>query len=38
MHQNPAVKRMVPRLEREVRAGSLTATLAAQRILDALER
>ncbi|HUP73755.1 MAG TPA: methylmalonyl Co-A mutase-associated GTPase MeaB [Acidimicrobiales bacterium] len=33
----PGVKRLVPRLEREVRDGTLTATLAAQRVLDALE-
>ena len=32
----PGVKRLVPRLEREVREGTLTATLAAQRVLDAL--
>jgi LAO/AO transport system kinase len=37
VHQSSAVKRMIPRLERDVRAGTLTATLAAQRILDALE-
>jgi LAO/AO transport system kinase len=37
VHHAPAVKRMIPRLEREVREGALTATLAAQRILDALE-
>lgn len=36
VHQAPAVKRLVPRLEREVREGTLTATLAARRILDAL--
>ena len=34
----PGVKRLVPRLEREVREGTLTATLAAQRVLDALDR
>ena len=38
VHQNSAVKRLVPKLEREVREGRLTATLAAQRILDALGR
>ena len=36
VHQAPAVKRLVARLERDVREGRLTATLAAQRILDAL--
>ena len=38
LHHAPGVKRLVPRLEREVREGTLTATLAAQRILDALEQ
>ena len=38
LHHAPGVKRLAPRLEREVREGTLTATLAAQRILDALEQ
>jgi len=38
LHHAPGIKRLAPRLEREVREGRLTATLAAQRILDALER
>ena len=38
LHHATAVKRLAPRLEREVRDGTLTATLAAQRILDALEQ
>jgi LAO/AO transport system kinase len=38
VHHAPAVKRLAPRLEREVREGTLTATLAAKRILDALGR
>ena len=37
VHHAPEVKRLAPRLEREVREGTLTATLAAKRILDALE-
>ena len=37
LHHAPGVKRLAPRLEREVREGTLTATLAAQRILDALD-
>jgi len=37
LHHAPEVKRLAPRLEREVREGTLTATLAAKRILDALE-
>jgi LAO/AO transport system kinase len=37
LHRAPSVRRLVPRLEREVREGSLTATLAAQRILDAID-
>jgi len=36
LHQTAGVKRLAPRLEREVREGTLTATLAAQRILDAM--
>jgi len=38
LHHAPGVRRLAPRLEREVREGSLTATLAAQRILDAIDR
>ncbi|TML12663.1 MAG: methylmalonyl Co-A mutase-associated GTPase MeaB [Actinobacteria bacterium] len=38
LHHAPGVRRLAPRLEREVRDGRLTATLAAQRLLDALER
>jgi len=37
LHHAPGVRRLAPRLEREVREGTLTATLAAQRLLDALE-
>jgi LAO/AO transport system kinase len=37
LHHAPGVKRLAPRLERDVREGTLTATLAAQRILDALD-
>jgi LAO/AO transport system kinase len=33
--ENPAVRTSVPELERQVRAGELTASLAAERILDA---
>jgi len=33
----PGVRKLAPRLEREVREGALTATLAAQRILDAFD-
>ncbi|MFI9816974.1 methylmalonyl Co-A mutase-associated GTPase MeaB [Saccharothrix variisporea] len=35
LRTNPAVKALVPELERQVREGELTATLAAERILDA---
>lgn len=35
LHEHPAVRRVAPEVEREVRAGRLTATLAAERILDA---
>ncbi|MEV6975595.1 methylmalonyl Co-A mutase-associated GTPase MeaB [Kitasatospora sp. NPDC093806] len=35
LHAHPEVGRLVPELERRVRAGELTATLAADRILDA---
>ncbi|MFE9426931.1 methylmalonyl Co-A mutase-associated GTPase MeaB [Kitasatospora sp. NPDC006697] len=33
LHEHPVVRRIAPELEREVRAGTLTATLAADRIL-----
>ncbi|MET7302807.1 methylmalonyl Co-A mutase-associated GTPase MeaB [Embleya sp. NPDC005575] len=35
LHGHPAVRAIVPDLERDVRDGNLTATLAASRILDA---
>ncbi|WP_026424508.1 methylmalonyl Co-A mutase-associated GTPase MeaB [Actinokineospora inagensis] len=35
LHDHPAVRALTPDLEREVRAGTLTATLAAERILAA---
>jgi LAO/AO transport system kinase len=35
LRSNPAVRALVPELERQVRAGELTATLAAERILGA---
>ncbi|TGD90462.1 methylmalonyl Co-A mutase-associated GTPase MeaB [Mycolicibacterium sp. CH28] len=35
---HPAVRRLRPELERQVRAGELTPTLAAQQILDAAEQ
>jgi LAO/AO transport system kinase len=35
LHGDPAVRELVPEVERQVRAGELTATLAAGRILDA---
>ncbi|MFE7562803.1 methylmalonyl Co-A mutase-associated GTPase MeaB [Kitasatospora sp. NPDC057500] len=35
LHSDPEVTRLVPELERQVRDGELTATLAADRILDA---
>ncbi|MFB7473358.1 methylmalonyl Co-A mutase-associated GTPase MeaB [Kitasatospora sp. NPDC056184] len=35
LHSDPEVTRLVPDLERQVRDGELTATLAADRILDA---
>jgi LAO/AO transport system kinase len=38
LHHATGVRRLAPRLEREVRDGSLTATLAAQRILEAIDR
>ncbi|GAA1217560.1 methylmalonyl Co-A mutase-associated GTPase MeaB [Kitasatospora nipponensis] len=34
LREHPAVRRLAPDLERQVREGTLTATLAAQRILD----
>ncbi|GAB2697165.1 methylmalonyl Co-A mutase-associated GTPase MeaB [Kitasatospora kifunensis] len=33
LHEHPEVRRLTPELERQVREGTLTATLAAQRIL-----
>ncbi|MEU9294526.1 methylmalonyl Co-A mutase-associated GTPase MeaB [Streptomyces sp. NPDC048266] len=36
LHTDPAVRDLAPALERRVRAGELTATLAAERILGAL--
>ncbi|MFD4316970.1 methylmalonyl Co-A mutase-associated GTPase MeaB [Streptomyces sp. NPDC058548] len=35
LHSDPAVRDLAPTLEQRVRAGELTATLAAERILDA---
>ncbi|WP_306328341.1 methylmalonyl Co-A mutase-associated GTPase MeaB [Streptomyces venezuelae] len=35
LHTDPAVQELAPAMERRVRAGELTATLAAERILDA---
>ncbi|MGW2303335.1 methylmalonyl Co-A mutase-associated GTPase MeaB [Streptomyces sp. NPDC001809] len=35
LHSDPAVQGLTPALEKQVRAGELTATLAAERILDA---
>ncbi|HEX9337057.1 MAG TPA: methylmalonyl Co-A mutase-associated GTPase MeaB, partial [Pseudonocardiaceae bacterium] len=35
LHDDPAVRALVPDVERQVRAGTLTATLAAERILAA---
>ncbi|WP_395365738.1 methylmalonyl Co-A mutase-associated GTPase MeaB [Streptomyces sp. YH02] len=35
LHSDPAVQGLAPELEQRVRAGGLTATLAAERILDA---
>jgi LAO/AO transport system kinase len=35
LHEHPEVRRLAPKLEREVRDGRLTATLAAERILQA---
>lgn len=35
LHADPAVRDVVPEVERQVRAGELTATLAAERILEA---
>ncbi|MFI5662430.1 methylmalonyl Co-A mutase-associated GTPase MeaB [Streptomyces sp. NPDC051684] len=34
LHTDPAVRRLAPELEQQVREGTLTATLAAERILD----
>ncbi|MFF7382492.1 methylmalonyl Co-A mutase-associated GTPase MeaB [Streptomyces griseoluteus] len=38
LHADPEVRRLAPDLEQEVRDGSLTATLAADRILRAFEK
>lgn len=38
LHNDPAVREAIPRLEAEVRAGSLTPTLAAEEILALLHR
>ncbi|MYV40635.1 methylmalonyl Co-A mutase-associated GTPase MeaB [Streptomyces sp. SID1328] len=38
LHADPEVRRLAPDLEREVREGSLTATLAADRILRTFEK
>ncbi len=35
LHHHPAVRRLAPELEREVRAGTLTASLAAEQLLAA---
>jgi LAO/AO transport system kinase len=34
LHEHPEVRRLAPELERQVRAGELTATLAAERLLE----
>ena len=36
LRDDPAVRAAIPRLEAEVRAGELTATLAAEAVLDRL--
>jgi LAO/AO transport system kinase len=38
LHADPAVREAAPGLEQRVKDGSLTATLAAERILEAFER
>ncbi|GAA1173250.1 methylmalonyl Co-A mutase-associated GTPase MeaB [Streptomyces hebeiensis] len=38
LREDPAVRELTPELERRVREGTLTATSAAERILDALDR
>ncbi|MER8002165.1 methylmalonyl Co-A mutase-associated GTPase MeaB [Streptomyces sp. NPDC095613] len=38
LREDPAVRELAPELERRVREGTLTATSAAERILDALDR
>lgn len=38
LHHDPAVRALVPSLEQQVRDGELTATLAAERILEAFRR
>lgn len=35
LHTDPAVRALTPELEQQVRDGQVTATLAAERILDA---
>jgi LAO/AO transport system kinase len=35
LHEHPAVRAIAPALERQVRDGTVTATTAAERILDA---
>ena len=37
LHHHPAVRRLTPELEREVRAGTLTASLAAEQLLAAFD-
>jgi LAO/AO transport system kinase len=37
LHENPEVRGIAPDLERQVREGTLTATLAAERILAAFQ-
>ncbi|WP_042381196.1 methylmalonyl Co-A mutase-associated GTPase MeaB [Streptacidiphilus melanogenes] len=38
LHASPAVRALTPLLEEQVRSGELTASLAAERILDAFDR
>lgn len=38
LHHHPAVRELAPELERQVRDGTITATLAAERILNAFGR
>jgi LAO/AO transport system kinase len=37
LHRHPRVRRLAPGLERDVRAGRITPTLAAERLLEAFE-